>query len=406
MKKVLKVAAAMVTALALTACSSSSPGTGPAAEDGGAVADTKAEQAADSETNDKTGETAAPARIALVLQQGGLGDKGYNDDGLAGLERLKSEYGIEYVTVEPTDLAQGETYLRELGEEGYDVIISIEYGIKDYMYQVAPDYPDSIFVIFGKYANGTDLVKSENVVELTFNYCEHSYLAGVSAAYLSKGNTIIDGVGQREGSNIAILCATESLGFYRYADGFMQGATDYDPDCNVYTDFTVGFTDTAMCKTIAENMITSKNCDVIWTCCGTAGLGGLQACTENDAFGIGVDCNQDYIEEGHTLTSVMRNTATSIYQIGTLYNEGKLKGAEINCNLANGILDITDMSTIGNYVTNQENFEELKALINQTRQDIIDGKINVYDCSESGVRFQDLEDGHSLNADYQFYGEQ
>ena len=109
-----------------------------------------------------------------------------------GLERLKSEYGIEYVTVEPTDLAQGETYLRELGEEGYDVIISIEYGIKDYMYQVAPDYPDSIFVIFGKYANGTDLVKSENVVELTFNYGEHSYLAGVAAAYLSKGNTIIE----------------------------------------------------------------------------------------------------------------------------------------------------------------------------------------------------------------------
>lgn len=343
--------------------------------------------------------------IALVLQQGGLGDKGYNDDGLAGLQKLEADYGIGYTTVEPTDLAQGETYLRELGDQGYGVIISIEYGIKDYMYSVAKDYPDTIFVIFGKYSTD-DNKASDNVVELTFNYCEHSYLAGVLAAYLAEGNTIIDGRAQQEGTNIAFLGATESLGFYRYSDGFYQGATDYDPDCNVYIDFTSGFSDTTTCKTIAENMIKNNHCDVIWTCCGTAGLGGLEACRENNVFGIGVDCNQDYLEPGYIVTSVMRNTATSIYQIGTLFKDGKLKGAEINCNLANGTLDITDMSTIAEYVTNTENFEFLKALINQTRQDIIDGKITVYDCSESGVRFVELPEDQqkAFNADYTFYG--
>ena len=102
----------------------------------------------------------------------------------------------------------------------------------------------------------------------------------------------------------------------------------------------------------------------------------------------------------------MRNTATSVYEIGKLFKDGKLKGAEINCNLENGILDITDMSTVAEYVTNQEAFDELVALINQTRQDIISGKINVYDCSESGVRYVDLEDGADLNAGYVFYGQE
>ena len=363
-----------------------------------------AKPAATDEPGGAAGDDGTSGDIALVLQQGGLGDKGYNAAGLAGLKQLEEEFGIGYVTVEPTDLAQGETYLRELADEGYGVIVSIEYGIKDFMYQVAPDYPDTIFVIFGKYSND-ELRASENVVELTFNYCEHSYLAGVAAAYIAQGNTIIDGVAQNDGSNIAFLGATESLGFYRYSDGFYQGATDYDPDCNVYIDFTVGFSDTAMCKTIAENMIQNNDVDVIWTCCGTAGLGGLQACAENNVFGIGVDCNQDYLEPGSILTSVMRNTAKSIYQIGALFKDGKLKGAEINCNLENGTLDITDMSTVAGYVTNQENFDELAALVSQTRQDIVDGKITVYDCSESGVRFVDLEDGASINADYAFYGE-
>ena len=342
--------------------------------------------------------------IALVLQQGGLGDKGYNDDGLAGLKKLEKDYGIGYTTVEPTDLAQGETYLRELGDAGYGVIVSIEYGIKDYMYSVAKDYPNTIFVIFGKYSSD-DNKASDNVVELTFNYCEHSYIAGVLAAYLAQGNTIIDGMAQNEGTAIAFLGATESLGFYRYSDGFYQGATDYDPNCKVYIDFTSGFSDTTTCKTIAENMIKNNKCDVIWTCCGTAGLGGLQACRENNVFGIGVDCNQDYIEEGYIVTSVMRNTATSIYEIGKLFKEGKLKGAEINCRLENGILDITDMSTISKYVTNKENFEHLKALVDQTRKDIISGKIKVYDCSESGVRYVNLPNGADLNKDYKFYGE-
>jgi basic membrane protein A len=328
-------------------------------------------------------------QMAVVLVQGGLGDKGYNDDAKKGLDVLKKDFGMESVMVEPADLAQGETYLRQLGDSGYGAIVSLEYGIKDAMYKVAAEYPKTIFVIFGKYAANQGLKLSDNVVEIELRFAEHSYLAGLAAAFVATdGNEIVKGVGTRKGANIGMICATESLGFYRYHDGFMQGAKSYNPDCNVYTDYNGGFTDTQNVKTIAENMIKNKDCDVIWTCCGTAGLGGLQAARINKAFGIGVDSNQDYLEPGTILTSVMRKTDLSIIELGKRLLNGTLKGSVFVCNVANRMLDISDMSTIAKYVTNQKKFAELVALIDKARQDIASGKIKVIDAAD-GVRYED-----------------
>ena len=328
-------------------------------------------------------------QIAVVLVQGGLGDKGYNDDAKKGLDSLRKELGMESVMVEPADLAQGETYLRQLGDEGYGAIVSLEYGIKDAMYKVAAEYPKTIFVIFGKYAANKGLKLSDNVVEIELRLAEHSYLAGIVASFLATdGNEIVKGVGARKGANIGMICAIESLGFYRYHDGFMQGARDYNPECNVYTDYNGGFTDTQNVKTIAENMIKNKNCDVVFTCCGTAGLGGLQAARINKAFAIGVDSNQDYLEPGTVVTSAMRRTDLSLIAIGQQLLDGTLKGSAFVCNVENRMLDITDMSTIAKYVTNPKKFAELKSIIEKARKDIASGKIKVIDAA-NGVRYED-----------------
>ena len=56
------------------------------------------------------------------------------------------------------------------------------------------------------------------------------------------------------------------------ATASVRGALFYNPDAKVYIDYTVGFSDTANAQSIAQNMINNMGCDVIWTCCGTAGL--------------------------------------------------------------------------------------------------------------------------------------
>lgn len=340
-----------------------------------------------------------PAKIALIMQQGGLGDQGFNDTAHAGLTACKEKYNIEFNAVECTDTTQGDTLIRELCEGGYGMIINLEAGISSNMYAVSQDYPEIYFVAVGRQLQYNPVEGFEetpdNVLESYVTLNEHSFLAGVAAAFAATdGNTLIDGVGQKEGCNIGILFGAESVGFYQYGDGFRQGALFYNPDANVYIDYTVGFSDTANAQTIAENMINNMGCDVIWTCCGTAGLGGLQACKMSNAFGIGVDSDQDEVQPGFILTSAIRDNSTLMEFYVSKYVEGNLSQEEPDVfNLTNGGVDITDMSVISQYVTDQDKLKELQELLEKCRGWIADGTIEVFDARRASVE----NDGERLD---------
>lgn len=339
-------------------------------------------------------------RVALIMQQGGLGDEGFNDSAYAGLKICEEKFGITFNAVECTDTTQGETLVRELAEDGYGLIISLEAGISASIYTCALDYPDIYFCVIGRQLtfNPVDgfTETPANLVESYFTLNEHSFLAGVVAAFIATdGNEIIEGRGAQPGCNIGELFGAESIGFYQYNDGFVQGVKFFNPDANVYTDYTVGFSDTANAQTIAENMIKNMGCDVIWTCCGTAGLGGLQACRLNNVFGIGTDTNQDRVEEGYILTSTVRNNESLMQYYVEAYLNGTIKKDTYDLfDLTAGAVDITDMSVIEQYVTNPEKFAELKDLIAQVRAWVADGSITIFDARyasvyEGGIRLDD-----------------
>lgn len=406
MKKLLAVLLALVMIVSLAACAGNT--------------DPSADKPDDTNNSDKTdpsgGEDVNPEvnkKIAMIMQQGGLGDQGFNDTAYAGLMACKDKYGLDVNAVECTDTTQGETLIRELCEAGYGLIINLEAGISGNMYTVALDYPDIYFVVVGRQLriNAVDgfTETPKNVIESYITLNEHSFLAGVVAAYAATdGNTLVEGVGQHEGCNIGILFGAESVGFYQYGDGFRQGALFYNPDAKVYIDYTVGFSDTANAQNIAQNMINNMGCDVIWTCCGTAGLGGLEACRLNNAFGIGVDSNQDEVEPGYILTSAVRdNTSLMEFYIGK-YLEGDLAQTEPDVfNLSNGGVDITDMSVIAKYVTDKDKLEELKGIIEQCRKWIADGTITVFDARMASIENdgQRLDDWLKIDGNNKTYAE-
>lgn len=339
----------------------------------------------------QTEEITVNKKVALILQQGGLGDQGFNDTAYAGLMECKDRYGLDINYVECTDATQGETLIRELCEAGYGMVINLEASISGNMYNVALDYPEIYFIAVGRQLriNPVDgfTETPANVIESYIKLNEHSFLAGVAAAFVAtEGNNVVDGLGGKDGCNIGVLFGADSVGFYQYGDGFRQGALFYNPDAQVYMDFTVGFSDTANAKNIAENMIKNMNCDVIWTCCGTAGLGGLEAVHLNNAYGIGVDSNQDEVQPGNILTSAIRDNTALIEFYVDKYLRGDLAQTEPDVfNLANGGVNITDMSTIARYVTNEEKFEELKTLLDQCRAWIADGTIEVFDARMASI---------------------
>ena len=352
-------------------------------------------------------------RVALVMQQGGLGDLGFNDTAYAGLVECAEKYDLDVNAVECTDTTQGETLIRELCEAGYGLVINLEAGISGNMYNVAVDYPEVYFVAVGRQLmfNPVDGIteRPKNVIESYISLNEHSFLAGVIAGYLSlSDHSIIDGVGEYGEGHIGILFGAESVGFYQYGDGFIQGAKFINPDATVYVDYTVGFSDTANAQNIAENMIKNMHCDVIWTCCGTAGRGGLQACQLNNAYGIGVDSNQDSVYPGYIVTSAIRDNSSLIEFYVQKYLDETIEKTEPDVfNLSNGGVDITDMSVIAEYVTNEENFEELKTIIQDCKDWIADGTIEVFDARLASVEAdgQRLDDWIATSGKFVTYDE-
>lgn len=242
MKKLLAVLLALVMLVSLAACADNTDKDNPSSD-------------APANSDNPSMKANVNKKIAMIMQQGGLGDQGFNDTAYAGLMTCKEKYDLDVNAVECTDTTQGETLIRELCEAGYGLIINLEAGISGNMYTVARDYPDIYFVVVGRQLriNAVDgfTETPKNVIESYITLNEHSFLAGVVAAFAATdGNTLVEGVGQHEGCNIGILFGAESVGFYQYGDGFRQGALFYNPDAKVYIDYTVGFSDTANAQSI------------------------------------------------------------------------------------------------------------------------------------------------------------
>lgn len=322
-------------------------------------------------------------KVALICAQGGLGDKSFNDMAKKGLDEAKEKLGVEYTLVEPTEVSQGETYLRQFADAGYGLVMTLEYGHAEAVEKVCGDYPNTVFGVFNM------VIDKPNVASAPFDMHHSSYLAGLAAAMVAKdGAPIIDGVATRSGDVIGVICGLESPGFRIFTEGFAQGAHAANPDVKVLMDFNGGFTDTQNVKAIAENMIKTQNADVIFQACGLAGLGALQAARINNALAIGVDDNQDALEPGFVLTSVIKRMDTAVYTMIEEFQKGNAKGKSIPMTLENGGTDITDMSEIAKVVTNKENFDKIVAAVEQARKDIIAGKITVIDGS-TGAKFEE-----------------
>ncbi len=366
MKKLLSLCLVGILVLTLAACGGG----------GSSVSTAAAEPATSASESEASGgvpsaEGDNSKKMAVLCNTGGLGDKSFNDSANVGLQKAAQELGLEYTIVEPTEVSQGETYMRQFADAGYGVVLTLEYPHAEIVDKLAGEYPNTTFVCTDQ------VVDNEKVMSIIFDYHQSSYLAGYAAGLIASGDyPIVEGVAERAQNTIGVICALESDGFHNFTEAFTQGAYTANPDITVLYDYSVGFTDTQNAKTVAENMINNQNADVVFQVCGLAGLGILQAARLNNAFAIGVDSDQDYIEPGYVLTSVLKRVDIAVYKVAEQLLDGSIKGGILALPLGDGT-DITDMAEIAKHVTNQEKFDELKALVADQREQIINGDIVV-----------------------------
>lgn len=282
-----------------------------------------------------SGAALAQDQVALVIAQGGLGDESYNDLAHEGFLAATEAAGVEGRVLESRDVvAQGEQILRRAAESGFGLVVDLEYAHGEVMEAVAPDYPDTEFVVLNQVREG------DNITSVLFSEHEGSYLAGALAAMVTT-DTDIPGINAE--ANIGVIGGTRSVGIDKFLVGFVQGARDINPDIEVQVAYANTFGDPATGQQMAEAMF-ENGADIVYQVAGGTGLGVIQAAEAAGHYAIGVDTDQDGLAPGNVLTSMVKRVDVAVADVVGAHTDGSMEGGQVrNYSLADGGVGLSEM---------------------------------------------------------------
>jgi basic membrane protein A len=306
--------------------------------------------------------TGALAEPAIIFDLGGKFDRSFNEAAYTGAERWAEETGGSYREIELQSDAQREQAMRRLAEAGSNPIVMAGFSQATPLSVVAPDYPDTTFVIID------GVVDEPNVRSVIFSEHEGSYLVGMLAAMASETGT----VGFVGGMDIPLIS--------RFACGYAQGVVAVDPDATVIANMT-GTTPAAWNDPVRGGELTrgqiAQGADVVYAAAGGTGLGVLQVAADEGIYSIGVDSNQNYLHPGSVLTSMLKRVDVAVYDAFTQGPDVET-GVHVFGLAENGVgyaLDEFNEDLIS---------DEMRAAVDAAREEIIAGEIEVHNFTEDG----------------------
>ncbi len=296
----------------------------------------------------------AQAQPAVIYDMGGKFDKSFNQAGYEGAERWKKETGKTYIEFEVSNPAQREQAQRRMAQRGADPIVGIGFSQGSAMEKVAKDFPKVKFAVIDA------VVKLPNVQSILFKEQEGSFLVGMMAAMASKSGK----VGFVGGMDIPLI--------RRFQCGFEQGARHANPKVETLANMTgttpTAWNDPARGAELAKAQF-AAGVDVVFAAAGGTGIGVYQAAKDNKKLAIGVDSNQNHVQPGTMLTSMVKRVDVAVY---TAF-KGVTPGIT-SLGLREGGVDIALDEHNAKLVT-----PEMKRRVDAARADIISGKIQVID---------------------------
>jgi len=135
--------------------------------------------------------------------------------------------------------------MREYAEAGYEVIFCHAWDFGEYIEQVAPNYPDVIFM----WGNGVEK-KAPNAGIYFGRMYEARFLAGVVAGAMTETN------------KIGYAAAVPTPAVVRGIDAFAKGVASVNPDAKVYVEWIGEWYNPPKAKEVTFSLI-DNGCDVI-----------------------------------------------------------------------------------------------------------------------------------------------
>ena len=330
---------------------------------------------------DAVKDEAASGKKAILVINGNLGDLGFFDSANRGMKRLKNELGMDVKVVETgDDEAKWEPALADAADEPVDYVIAVSPSMVEPVQKLAPDYPEKKFILIDNVVD-FQAANLSNVYCATFKQNEGSFLAGAAA-----------GLSVEEGGTIGFIGGMDIPPINDFLVGYIEGAQSVNSGVKVISTYTGDYYDPAKGK---EHAIVQFNqgVGVVFAAAGPAGLGSIEAATEQDKKIIGVDSDQStaYENKGdkktaeHIVTSMIKNVGDAIFRAIDKDLKGELKwGAAESLGIAEEGVGLAK-----NDIYNASFTDEQKAKIEEIQQEVVDGKIKV--SSAIGMSTEELD---------------
>jgi basic membrane protein A len=343
------VSALLAGALVLTACGGNSDDT-------------------NTDTTPGTGDSSssAPAsdlKVGLAYDIGGRGDQSFNDAAAAGLDKAKSELGIEAKEAEASngeaDSAKEER-LRVLATSGYNPVIAVGFAYSAAVAKVAKEMPDTQFAIIDDAA-----AVGDNIANLLFAEEQGSFLVGAAAGLKTKTNNI----GFVGGEDVPLI--------HKFEAGYEAGAKAANKDIKIQVKYLTqppdfsGFGDPAKGKTAAAGMF-DAGADIVYQAAGGSGGGVFEAAQAAGGKAIGVDSDQyktaDPAVKDVIMTSMLKKVDVAVFDFISSVNDGNFTAGSTIYDLAK---DGVGYSTSGGQI------DDIAAQLEDYKAKIISGEIKV-----------------------------
>jgi basic membrane protein A and related proteins len=281
--------------------------------------------------------------VGVVFDSGGLGDKSFNDSAWAGIQRSIKLLGIEEKHIESKNDKDFEPNLTAMAEAGCDIVFAVGMTQQKALEAVAPKFPNVKFAIVDAVVTGP------NVRSLLFTEQEGSFLAGYLAGLVTKTNK----VGFVGGMEVALI--------KKFQAGYEAGLKTANPEAELLPAKYTGDWVSQDKGKVAANILYSSGADIVYHAAGRAGLGVIAAAKEQSKLAIGVDSDQDDVEKGFVLTSMIKRVDEAVVQTITDVSANKFSAGNKVYDLKAGGVGLSEMKYTKDKI-GKENLDKVKEI--------------------------------------------
>ena len=272
--------------------------------------------------------------LGMVTDVGGLGDRSFNDSAYDGMLMSQARFGAYIKVLQSKSAADYQPNLTVFSEAGFDMIYAIGFLMSEDVAQVARQFTHQHYTIIDA------MVPVPNVVSVTFNEQDGSFLAGALAAMVSRSH------------HLGFIGGQDIPPIHRFEAGYIAGVHQIDPNATVDVKYVGSFDDVAVGKELA-NLLFNSGADIVYAAAGKAGLGVIDAVKSRPRgnYVIGVDSNQDGLAPGKILTSMIKHVDVAVFDVARHIREHSPLHGHVVLGLRDGAISLSDFRYTRDAVT-------------------------------------------------------